>query len=122
MLHSRHIVVADFPDGRTRTLYQGPDQAAAEKAMELAIARAEAEAVIIFSHPLITRMRLPLQEAAEAERRAEEAEALKTAAITKEAQDLAAKKAQHAALTAEIAELEKAQDPDPEPAKKSAEK
>jgi len=105
MLHSRHIVVADFPEGRTITLYQGSDSIAAFKAMADETAKGEAEAVLLFSHPMPTSVRYPLQDRAAAEARAAEAKAAVEREAAKETEALEAKKAEVKRLQKEIREL-----------------
>jgi hypothetical protein len=105
MLHSRHIVVADFPGGKTATVYQGADWVSAQEAMAAEVAKGEAEAVCLFSHPLPTTVRYPLQDKAAAAARAEEAEAAKEAEARKAALELEAKKAEVKRLQAEIRKL-----------------
>lgn len=105
MLHSRHIVVADFPGGKTATVYQGGDWSAAQKAMSAEVAKGEAEAVILFSHPTPTWARYPLQDKAAAESAANEIKLAQEAATAREADLLEAKKVQLKALQAEIKKL-----------------
>ena len=90
MLHSRHIVVVDFPDGKTETVYQGADITAAEKAKDKAIREGSAEAVIVFHHPTPGQVRYPIREAQEAKERAQLAESA-AAGQTAENRLLAAK-------------------------------
>lgn len=110
MLHSRHIVVADFPDGTTETLYQGEDALRAEKSMEKACLEAKAEIVLIFHHPPIGRVRYPIQENVDAEQRATQTERLAAAAEEQRKQKAADLREQAKKLTAEAKQLEKAPD------------
>ena len=105
MLHSRHIVVADFPGGSSQTLYQGADPVAAFKAMAEETAKGEAEAVLLFSHPMPTSVRYPLQDKAAAEARAAEAKAAEERASNAEGAALEAKKAEVKRLQKEIRDL-----------------
>jgi hypothetical protein len=62
MLQSRHICVADYPNGKTETLYQGASLAGATAAQARAVEEAKAESVMIFSHPQPLHVRYPMQE------------------------------------------------------------
>jgi hypothetical protein len=104
MLHSRHIVVADFTE-KTLTVYQGPDITAANKAMAAEVAKGEAEAVLLFSHPMPTSVRYPLQDKAAIQARADEAKLAEKAAADQEAAELQGKRDQVKALQAEIKKL-----------------
>lgn len=106
MLHSRHIVVADFADGSTRTLYQGADSAAAEKARLAEIAKGEADAVVIFSHPTPLTVRYPAQEKKDAAQRALESERQANAASASKQKAIEDKRAESKRLAAEAKRLE----------------
>jgi hypothetical protein len=60
--HNRFIVVADWPDGHSEVLYNGPDVTQSAKAMQTVISVGEAEVVLEFSHPVANRTRYPLHE------------------------------------------------------------
>ena len=106
MLHTRHIVVADFPNGTTRTLYQGPDAAAADRELERCVNEAKADQVLVFNHPIAARVRQPLQEAIDIARQAEESKNRQTLAAVKAAADLAQLKAERARLESAIKKIE----------------
>jgi hypothetical protein len=105
MLHSRHIVVLDFPDGKTETVYNGPSSAEAKDAFDKAIAKCEADTVLLFSHPMPSLIRHPQQEAAAAKERKEFSEVRANAEEQKKAADIAKHKAEIKRLQGEIKKL-----------------
>lgn len=105
MLHSRHIVVADFPEGKTLMVYQGADVTAAGKAMAAEVAKGEAEAVLLFSHPMPTSVRYPLQDKAAIQARVLEAKQAEQTAADRKAAELQEKRDQVKALQADIKKL-----------------
>lgn len=110
MIFSLHIVVLD-KGGKAEVAYAGGDQVAADKAF---LAAKDCEAARYFSHMPYTRIRYPEAETRDAEQRAAQSEAQRTAAIDrkraesaekrKQAEDL---KAQAKKLSAEADEQEK---------------
>lgn len=73
MLPSRHIVVADMPDGTTATVYQGPSAVEADKAKEKCVEESKATDVVVYHNPIPSQTRRPLEEKRLAEERATEA-------------------------------------------------
>lgn len=106
MLQSRHIVVADYADGKTETLYQGPDYQEAEKAKEKAVQEAKAEAVMVFHHPSFSQIRYPFQEAQVAEERRQQTARAEKAAQERMLKDAQAKRETAKKLVAEAKKLE----------------
>lgn len=106
MLHSRYIVVEDFPDDSTRVVYNGASSIEAQKAMGKSIHEAKADAVIFFSHPISSQVRYPAREKLEIAERAEHAKkAISAEAVTRQ-QQAALKRANAARLVAEADALE----------------
>jgi hypothetical protein len=70
MLQSRYIIVADLPDGKTKTLYQGSDAVEADKVFQQAYEAGKAEAVLKICHPQAQQVRFPARDAEEAKLRA----------------------------------------------------
>ena len=116
MLHSRYIIVADFPGGKTVTVYQGADCVAADRAFAKAIEEGKAEAVVEFCHPMPNRVRHPLQEISAAEDRAKEGE--RREASERDARRIAGegKRAQAEALLLEAEKLDAEAKANSEPA------
>jgi len=106
MLHSRYIVVVDLPNGETETAYQGPDSAKADRVFAEKSADSRADAVLLFCHPLYSRVRYPIAEALGVKERAAENDRRAGLAQTAKARLLASKVAQAKALATEISGLE----------------
>jgi hypothetical protein len=74
--------------------------------MASAIAKGRAEAVLLFSHPMHSQIRYPLQEIADASERERHAEELKNAGVTAKKAEASAKRDKAKQLTAEAKRLE----------------
>lgn len=106
MLHSRYIVVEDFPDGKTEVLYNGPDSAKAQAALTASTKRGQADAVILFAHPPTNQLRYPAEEKKTLEERAKAEERTAEQAANAKKIEAAGKREKAKQLTAEAKRLE----------------
>lgn len=129
MLHSRYIVVEDYPDDSSRVVYNGASSIEAQKALGISVEKGEAQAVLYFSHPMHNQVRYPLQEKAEVAERARQSELARNAEANRKTLQAQAKRDQAKKLAAEAAALEAQaaahldapeQTLEPEPAKQDA--
>lgn len=106
MLHSRYIVVEDYADDTSKVLYNGSSSIEAQKQMGLSIERAEAQCVLLFSHPHVNQARYPAQEKIEIAQRASQAQDVRNAESIRKAKEVEAKRQVAQKLIAEADELE----------------
>lgn len=106
MLHSRYIVVEDFPDNTTRVVYNGASSIEAQKAMGKSIDEAQCQAVLLFSHPNANQVRYPAREKQEIIERAEHAKKAINAETVARQREATLKRANAARLISEADALE----------------
>ena len=106
MLHSRYIVVEDFPDDTSRVIYNGSSSIEAQKAMGESIERAKAQAVLYFAHPHYNQVRYPLQEKIDIQERLRQADQVRNADSVRKTKEAEAKRLKAKELLAQAETLE----------------